>query len=106
MLATALGRTGKMALLTPAKGLLRRNPSLLTDSQLSVLQVCSNSTFRRLLDEAGAMMRGMTERRLGRKLIGIDYKGNKYYVTPVDTKSRMVASTSHVKEIREVEYPW
>ena len=52
------------------------------------------------------MLRGKGMVRPGRRFVGEDDRGNKYFVTPVDKASRMVASTSHIKEIREVEYPW
>jgi hypothetical protein len=55
------------------------------------------------------MLRGKPLRRAGRKFVGADDRGNKYYASPpptVDGQIRMVAGTSHVKEIREVEFPW
>lgn len=43
------------------------------------------------------------ENRSGRRLVGVDEQGNKYYASPPAT-ARMTAATSHVKEIREVVY--
>lgn len=40
--------------------------------------------------------------RSGRRLVGEDPQGNKYYASP--PSDRMVATTSHVKEVREVVY--
>lgn len=95
----------RLILLSPSTTALCRN-SIWFLSQNQSFQVRSSSLFSRLFKEAAQQLRSALVSRSGRKLVGVDEKGNNYYATPVDKTSRMVASTSHIKEIREVEYVW
>ena len=54
------------------------------------------------LTRLGQGLEQFLDGRPGRTLIGEDEQGNKYYVSP--PTRRMVATTSHVKEVREVIY--
>ena len=55
------------------------------------------------LSRIGSGLRQLIEGRPGRRFVGEDLQGNKYYVAP--PTPRMVAATSsHIKELREVEY--
>ncbi|KAL1529373.1 hypothetical protein AB1Y20_000325 [Prymnesium parvum] len=54
------------------------------------------------LSRLGERLQRAIDGRRGRVLVGEDAYGNKYFASP--PSDRMVAMTSHVKEIREVVY--
>jgi hypothetical protein len=51
----------------------------------------------------GSFFDRLRDAYFGRSLVGTDEKGNRYYVKAPDSPT-MVAQTSHVKEIRSVEF--